>query len=86
MTDMFTVTAEYDRDEIYADAKKFVDAGSTMPLARDYLNTMYPAWSLDKRTSIIVDLMFRSEGDADMFHDLLTRKLAELNEKEGVTA
>lgn len=84
MTDKFTINLEYDRDEILAAAKRFIDAGGTLQNAQQYFDMMYPAWDRDTRTSIVVELMFRSEGEADVFHDLLTRKLAELNEKEGV--
>lgn len=83
MTDKFTIVLEYDRDEILSDVQKFVDADSTLPRARDYLNSIYPAWSRDMRTSIMVALMFRDANDS--LRPLYETKLAELNEKEGVT-
>ncbi len=84
MTDMFTITRTYDRNEIIADAQRTILLGGNLRSARNFLDTTYPAWSLDTRTSIMVELMFR--GKDDVFYDLLTSKLAELNEKEGVTA
>ena len=82
MTNKFTVTLTHDRDEILADARKFVEADNTLPRCREYLNAMYPAWSINQRTSIMVELLFR--GEDDLYHEIFTRKLAELNEKEGL--
>lgn len=76
--DKFTLTLTYDRDEILETAQKTKDKGGTLFQTRDLLDTFYPAWRLDTRTSIKVELMFRDENDC--FHELFTRKLAELEE------
>lgn len=82
MTDMFKINLEYDRDEIIQMAQKAIDNGCTIYHTKTVLDQFYPAWSHDQRTSIMVELMFR--GEDDIFHEIFTRELAELN--EGVTA
>ncbi len=82
MTDMFTITRTYDRDEIFADVQKVIDKGGQLFQARLFLDSIHSGWSRDERTLIMVELMFRGEGD--ILYDVFTRKLAELNEKEGV--
>ena len=85
MTDKFTINLEYDRDEIIDMAQKAMDKGAGLITTKDLLDQFYPAWFCDERTSLTVELMFR-KNDNDFFKSLFARKLAELNEKEGVTA
>ncbi len=84
MTDMFKINLEYDRDEIIAWAQKAKDKGGELTAAKRFLDDIYPAWSLDLRTSIMVELMFRKEGD--FLYDLFTHKLAELDEDTAAAA
>lgn len=74
--DKFTLTLTYDRDEIYAMVQKAKGMNATLSQTKDILDTFYPAWSRDPRTSITIELMFR--GEDDEFHQLLTDMLAEL--------
>lgn len=76
MANKFTVSATYDRDEIIEWAKKCQDMGADLFKTRDVLTQLFPAWFLDTRMSLTVELMFR--GEDDMFFEFMTAKLAEL--------
>lgn len=78
MTDMFTITREYDRDEILETAKTMIEKGGDIFQTKDILDQFFPAWRMDTRTSCMVELMFRDEND--IFYELFTTKLAELDE------
>jgi hypothetical protein len=77
MTDRFTLTLTYSRKEILSYAQRGKDMGGGLLQIREFLNQIYPAWSMDMRTSCMVELMFRDESD--MFYSMYTEKLAELN-------
>lgn len=83
MADTFTIERTYDRDAIMEDARKVMKMGGELPKIRHFLDTMYAGWSLDIRTSIMVELMYRNSDDPlyEMFQD----KLAELNMAEKTT-
>lgn len=81
MTDKFTLTLNYDRDEILATAKTMIEKGGDIFQTKDILDQFYPAWRMDTRTSCMVELMFR--GEDDIFYELFTTKLAELDITEG---
>lgn len=76
MTDKFTLTLTYDRDEILANVQRIIDHGGDIYAARRFLDMMYPAWGCDLKTTCKVELMFR--GEDDQFHSLFENKLAEL--------
>lgn len=80
MADMFTITREYDRDEIIADVQKIIDMDGDIYAAKRFLDWMYTGWDFDRRTSFMVELMFRDKND--IFYDLFAKKLAELEAKE----
>lgn len=77
MTDKITITLTYSRKEILAYAQKAKDIGGDLLGTRRFLDQVYPAWSMDMRTSCMVELMFRDESDE--FFPLYAEKLAELN-------
>lgn len=80
MTDKFTLNLEYDRDEILEWAQKCIDRGGDIFQTKDFLDGIFPAWRMDQRTSFTVELMFR--GEDDIFYELFTTKLAELDVEE----
>ncbi len=75
MTDKFTLTLNYNRDEILDWAVKMKAKGGSLTQVRAFLDDIFPAWRMDTRTSCMVELMFR--GPDDIFYDLFTEKLAE---------
>jgi len=77
MADKFTIHLEYDRDEILAFAEKCRTMSNNIPVVRGLIDMMYPAWDMDTRTSIMVELMYRKEGD--MLYDIFVEHLAELD-------
>lgn len=77
----FTITLKYDRDEILDWVQKCIDMDGDIYAAKSFLDMLFPAWKLDQRTSCMVELMFR-DGD-DMFYDMFTKRLAELDAEEG---
>lgn len=76
MTDRFTITLTYSRKEILDYAEKGKALGGEIHQIRQFLDQIYPAWSMDARTSIMVSLMFLDETNE--FFPLYTEKLAEL--------
>lgn len=84
MSDKFTLTFTYDRDEIYADVEKMLhmlnDDNSNMIGIKQYLDMMYVGWSRDLKTSITVELMLRSEDDP--FYEVYKEKLNEIETEE----
>ena len=80
MTDKFTLTLTYNRQEILDWAEKGKARGGDLLQIRSFLDQMYPAWSIDVRTSCMVELMFRDESD--YLFQIFTEKLAELTPKK----
>ena len=76
MTDKITIKLTYSRKEILDYAEKGKALGGDCHHIRQFLDQIYPAWSLDVRTSIMVSLMFLDETNE--FFPLYTKKLAEL--------
>ncbi len=81
MTDNFTITRTYDRDEIIDWVKKCIAKGGDIFAAKRFLDDVFTGWNFDRRTSCMVELMFRDKDD--MFYDLFTEKLAALDVAEG---
>ena len=77
MADKFTLNLTYDRDEILATARTMIEKGGDIFQTKGILDQFYPAWRMDQRTSCMVELLFRDKDD--MFFDLFTEKLAELD-------
>lgn len=77
MADKFTLTLTYSRQEILDWAEKGKARGGDLLQIRSFLDQMYPAWSIDVRTSIMVELMFRDSDDC--LHSLFTERLAKLD-------
>lgn len=79
--DKFTITRTYDRDVLLAEAEKIKKMDGSLSQARTYLDLMYVGWSLNTRASLMIELVFREAGD--IFFDVFTEKLAELDNIEG---
>lgn len=82
MADKFTITLEYDRDEILALVDKAIGMGGSLNKTKDMLSLIYPAWDRDTVTSCKVELMFRGEGD--VFYELFVDRLAWAENKRGL--
>ena len=82
MTDKFTITREYDRDQIIADVERVIEMGGDIYAAKRFLDMMYTGWNFDQRTSCMVELMFRDEND--ILYGVFTEKLAEVIEAERI--
>ncbi len=79
MTDKFTITREYDRDQIMADVDRIIDMDGDIYAAKRFLDMMYTGWSFDIRTACMVELKFRDEEDELYF--IFADRLAELDGK-----
>ena len=75
MTDKFTITLDYDRDEIVNEAKKCIEMGGDIYKTKKFLDIIYPAWDKDQQTACTVELLFRDKDD--VFFGVFTEKLAE---------
>ena len=78
MTDKFTLTLEYDRDEILDWVKKCIAMGGDIYQTKNFLDQIFPAWARNLETSCRVELMFRDENDP--LHELFAVKLAEIQD------
>lgn len=81
MTDKFTLTLTYSRQEILDYAEKAKSIGGDLLSTRCFLDQVYPAWSMDMRTSCMVELMFRDSDD--ILYSIFQDKLAELDTDNG---
>ncbi len=77
MTDKFTLTLTYSRKEILEYAEKAKSIGGELLATRHFLDQVYPAWSMDMRTSCMVELMFRDCDD--ILYSMVADKLDELD-------